>query len=138
MPVVDASIVVDWVAPGADPDSPAARLLVRLARGTDRVLAPRLLLEETTNALVAGIRRERWTGAQADAAFLLFRSLPVDLVDQPHDLDRAYELSRRYDEHPVYDLVYVALAERFGEQLVTADAALRHRLAAMPFIVGPT
>jgi predicted nucleic acid-binding protein len=138
MPVVDASIVVDWVAPGADPDSPAVRVLARLARSTDRVLAPRLLLEETTNALVTGIRRGRWSGAQADAAFLLLRSLPVALVDEPQDLDRAYELSRRYDEHPVYDLVYVAVAERLGEQLVTADAALRRRLAAMQFIVGPT
>ena len=138
MPVVDASIVVDWVAPGIDPEGAAPRLLARLTRGNERVLAPRLLLEETTNALVTGIRRGRWSGAQADASFLLLRSLPVDLVDQPQDLDRAYELSRRYDEHPVYDLVYVALAERLGEQLVTADAALRHRLAAMPFIVGPT
>jgi predicted nucleic acid-binding protein len=137
MAVVDASIVVDWVAPGVDPGGPAARLLARLAQSTEAILAPRLVLEETANALVTGIRRHRWTGAQADAAFLLLRSLPVDLVDQPQDLDRAYELSRRYDEHPVYDLVYVAVAERLGEQLVTADDALRRRLAALPFIVGP-
>jgi predicted nucleic acid-binding protein len=60
------------------------------------------------------------------------------LARLPQDLDRAYELSRRYDEHPVYDLVYVAVSERLGEQLWTADDALRRRLAAMPFIVSPT
>lgn len=137
MPVVDASIVVDWVAPGVDSRGPAQRLLTRLARRGAPVRAPRLVLEEAANALVTGIRRGRWSGAQADAAFVLLRQLPIDLVDEPADLDRAWELSRRFDEHPVYDLIYVALAERLGEQLVTADDALRARLASLPFIVGP-
>ena len=52
-------------------------------------------------------------------------------------LDRAWELSRRFDEHPVYDMVYVAVAERLGTQLITADAALRTRLVTMPYVVGP-
>lgn len=138
MPVVDASIVVDWVAPGVDPNAAAGQLLTRFAEENVPVRAPRLLLEETTNALITGIRRRRWTGAQADEAFLLLRRLPVEVVDGPSDLDRAYELSRRYDEHPVYDLVYVALAERLGDQLFTADAALRSRLAGLPFILGPS
>jgi predicted nucleic acid-binding protein len=137
MPVVDASIVVDWVAPGSDPQGDAGRLLSRLAREAAPILAPRLLLEECANALVTGIRRRRWSGAQADAAYVLLQQLPVDLVDQPSDLDRAFELSRRYDEHPVHDMVYVAVAERLGEQLVTADDALRSRLGTLPFVVGP-
>jgi len=137
MPVVDASIVVDWLAPGVDPTGPAGRLLARLAKNEAPLLAPRLLFEETANALVSGIRRRRWTGAQADTAFLLLRQLPVRVVDQPSDLDRAWELSRRFDEHPVYDLIYVAVAERLREQLITADAALRARLVTMPFVVAP-
>lgn len=137
MPVIDASVVVDWVAPGVDPAGPAGRLLSRLAREKAPVLAPRLLMEETTNALITGIRRGRWTGAQADASFELLRRLPVALVDEPRDLDRAYELSRRFDEHPVYDLLYVALAERLGAELVTADQALRRRLGSMTFLVAP-
>ena len=60
------------------------------------------------------------------------------MVDEPQDLDRAYELSRRYDEHPVYDLLYVAVAERLGEQLVTADERLRRRVGALPFVIGPS
>jgi predicted nucleic acid-binding protein len=136
MPVVDASVVVDWVAPNVDRDGPAGRLLARLAREKAPVLAPRLLLEETANALITGIRRRRWSGAQADTAFSLLRQLPVKLVDQPEDLDRAFDLSRRYDEHPVHDLIYVAVAERLGERLVTADQALRTRLAPLTFVVG--
>ena len=137
MPVVDASIVVDWVAPGIDGDGPAGRLLSRLVSDGLPILGPRLLLEETTNALVTGIRRGRWSGAEADMAFQLLRQLPVRVVDVPADLDRAYELSRRYDEHPVDDLLYVAVAERLDEQLMTADENLRRRLATLPFVVGP-
>jgi len=137
MPVVDASIVVDWVAPGADPRGPAGRLLRRLAHGSAPLLAPRLLFEEVGNALITGIRRQRWSGAQADAAFAEVRRLPVRIVDQPSDIDRAWELARRFDEHPLYDLIYVAVAERVGDVLITADDDLRDRLSSLPFVLGP-
>lgn len=58
------------------------------------------------------------------------------LADEPADLDRAWELSRRYDEHPLYDMLYVALAERLEQQLITADTDLRRRLT-LPFLAGP-
>ncbi len=137
MPVVDASVVVDWVAPRVDQSGPAGRMLQRLVRESATVLAPRLLLEEVGNALLTGVRRDRWSGADADAAYALLRRLPVRLVDEPGDLDRAWDLSRRHDEHPVYDMLYVAVAERLGEPFVTADEALRRRLAAMPFVRPP-
>ena len=133
VPVVDASVVVDWVAPDADPDGPALRLLSRLAEEGQSVMAPRLLMAEVANALLTGVRRGRWDGASADIAFEGLRAMPVSLVDQPADLARAWDLSRRYDEHPVYDMVYVAVAERRGERLFTADAQLVRRLN-MPFV----
>jgi predicted nucleic acid-binding protein len=135
MPVVDASVVVDWVAPDADDDGPALQLLTQLIDSRERVLGPRLLIEEVTNALLTGCRRRRWDGRAADTAFTLLRRLPVELCDRPVDLDRAYELSRRYDEHPVYDMVYVALADRLGEPLLTADSALVRRLVGLPFVL---
>ena len=137
MPVVDASVVVDWVAPDADPHGPARKRLERWALADVRLVAPRLLPEEVANALLTGCRRGRWDGAEADAAYVLLRDLPVTLTDTAADLDRAWELSRRYDEHPVYDMVYVALAERIGEQLVTADDRLRERLVGLDFVEAP-
>jgi predicted nucleic acid-binding protein len=134
MPVVDASVAVDWVAPGVDPDGPAGRWLDRLVDRGQRLLAPRLFLEEVSNALLTGIRRRRWSGAEADVSFDLLSRLPVELVDTRADLDRAWELSRRYDEHPVYDMVYVAVAERVRQPFITADSALVSRLRALPFV----
>ncbi len=136
MPVVDASVVVDWVAPDADPTGPARLLLSHLAEADARVLAPRLLREEVANALLTGVRRSRWDGAAADSAFGLLARMPVSYVDDPDDLRLAWDLSRRYDEHPIYDLVYVAVAERLGDQLVTADERLLARVAGRPSVVA--
>lgn len=135
MPVVDASVVVDWVAPDSDPSLPARRLLAQWAEQDADVLAPRLLLEEVGNALLTGVRRDRWSGAQADTAFAALLRLPIQLRDTPADVARAYELSRRYDEHPIHDMIYIAMTERLGEQLVTADRRLPER-TLLPYVTA--
>ena len=137
MPVVDASVVVDWVAPDVDASSAAMATLRCLAKERADLLAPRLLFEEVANALLTGVRRRRWTGRAADASFGVLRRLPVQLVDDERDLDRAWELARRYDDHPLYDMLYVAVAERAATTLITADTSLRSRLALLPWVVAP-
>ena len=137
MPAVDASVVVDWVASSIAPTQPSIALLARLAAEDVEILAPRLLLEEVSNALLTWIRRGRWSGAAADAAHSLLSDLPVTLADEPRDLVRAWDLARRYDNHPVDDMVYVDLAERCGMQLVTADSALRAALAGFDWVIAP-
>ena len=137
MPVVDASVVVDWVAPGVDPSAPAVRLLGQFAADEADLVAPRLLLEEVSNALLTGVRRGRWTGREADASHALLLQLPIRLLDDGRDMAHAWDLARRYDNHAIYDLVYVALAERRRLQLVTADRSLRELLAAFEWVVGP-
>lgn len=137
MPVVDASVVVDWVAPDVDPSGAAHRLLSRLAAAGAPLFAPRLLPEEVGNALLTGVRRGRWDGVAADRSFALLARLPVRLADVAGDLSRAWDLSRRYDEHPIYDMVYVALAERLDEELFTADERLRSRVESLGFVRAP-
>jgi predicted nucleic acid-binding protein len=137
VPVVDASVVVDWIAPDADPSLPTVGALTRLVEDRAQLVAPRLLMEEVSNALLTGVRRRRWSGAAADAAHALLRDLPVRLVDEPRDLDRAWDLARRYDDHPIYDMLYVAVAERRRTELVTADRALRERLVGVDWLLAP-
>ena len=137
MPVIDASVVVDWVSPEASATTPAVLLFNRLAAGGAELIGPRLLLEEVSNSLVTGIRRKRWTGAAADASHALLLQLPIRLRDDARDLARGWELARRYDNHPVYDMVYVALAERVGTDLFTADEGLRQRLAHLGWVHTP-
>ncbi|MGZ5418288.1 MAG: hypothetical protein ACXWDI_14015, partial [Nocardioides sp.] len=42
----------------------------------------------------------------------------------------------RYDQHPIYDTLYVAVAERLGQRLVTADRALASRVARLGFVTS--
>jgi len=137
VPVVDASLVVDWVIPAADPALPAQAVLRRLVETAEDLLAPRLLLEEVSNALLTGVRRKRWTGAQADTAHSLLVELPVRLLDEPRDRTRAWDLARRYDNHPIYELVYVALAERRGTTLITQDRSLKRALVGLEWVLTP-
>jgi len=136
VPVVDASVVVDLIAPDVGPDSPARALFASWARADAELLAPGLLWLETTNALLTGIRRGRWSGADADGAATLLRRLPVRRVAEDHA--HAFELARRYENWPVCDMVYVAVAERAGTEFVTADAKLRARLAHLGWVKLPT
>jgi predicted nucleic acid-binding protein len=137
MPVVDASVVIDLIAPDVAADSAARALFGRWAGTDTELLAPGLLWLETANALLTGIRRGRWSGADADGAAALLQRLPVRRVDADADSSRAFELARRYDNWPVYDMLYVALAERTRDEFVTADRGLQARLAHLGWVKGP-
>jgi len=136
MPVVDASVVVDLVAPDVSTGAPARLLVEKLVAEGKDLTAPSLLWLEASNALLTGVRRGRWDGAAADSAFALLDRIPLRPADTPADRERAFDLARRYDNWPVYDMVYVALAERLRTELYTADERLRARLAHLPWVLG--
>jgi predicted nucleic acid-binding protein len=60
---------------------------------------------------------------EAETAFDLLQQSGIDLRPSVPLLPRAMELARRIG-HPVYDCVYLALAEREQATLVTADLQL--------------
>jgi predicted nucleic acid-binding protein len=113
------------------------KTLHRLSRGNDAVMAPELLYVECASVLVAGVRRNRWSGSDADAAYGLLMRLPVQAVSDRRHLERAWELSRRYDNHPVYDMLYAATAEAVGTVLITADETLLQRLGHLGWVQRP-
>jgi predicted nucleic acid-binding protein len=112
--------------------------LRRLVRQDEEILAPDLLFVECASVLAAGVRRTRWTGAAADAAYGLLMQLPVRTVSDRRHLERAWELARRYDNHPVYDMLYVATAEAAGTVFITADDMLLKRLSHLGWVRGPS
>lgn len=113
------------------------RLLARLESAGAELHAPHLLIQEVANALLTGVRRGRWTPVAADDAFTTLDQLPLIRYSVNNDLERAWDLARRYDEHPFYDMVYVAAAERLGTVLITSDQRLRDRIRRPELVVGP-
>jgi predicted nucleic acid-binding protein len=122
--VVDASIVVKWVIPEVLSDEAD-----RVRDGEAEVLAPDLLLVEVANALWRKTTARDISVREADAAFDLVRHSGVDFHPTGPLLPRAMDVARRL-AHPVYDCVYLALAEREQAVLVTADQRLLRRLSA--------
>ena len=65
----------------------------------------RYIEEEVAKALLTGIRRERWSGAAADSACRRLRTLAIRLIDDDRGREHAWDLSRRFDNHPIDDLL---------------------------------
>ena len=137
MTVVDASLVVEFLAPDAVDGDAATRLFDHWAQTDANLHAPAMLPLEVMNALLTGVRRQRWDGEAADVASSFVAALPITLHDEQRDRARAWELARRYDNYPIYDMLYVALAERLGEPLVTVDDKLRRRLMPLGMVLRP-
>jgi predicted nucleic acid-binding protein len=126
--VVDASVAAKWVL--REPDTPAA--LALLATG-DLMAAPELLRLEGAGAITRALRAGRIEREFADNALQhwlqYLASGTVELLPDSRDLARASHLSCDL-RHPLPDCLYLALAERLGCELLTADATFARRAPA--------
>ena len=88
-------------------------------RGT-QLAAPDLLIAETLNAFWKIARRGNSVPDRRDVFEALDR---IRVVPSRPLAGRAAELAERFD-HPVYDCLYLALAEAEADVLLTADKRL--------------
>ena len=113
--VVDASVAVKWLV--AEEESDAAH---RLAASDEDLHAPRLLASEVANAVWRKARLGEVERSRAGALIATVPSMPVGWhMDEELGAD-SIRLALAHDR-PVYDCVYLALAQRIGALLVTAD-----------------
>jgi predicted nucleic acid-binding protein len=120
--VVDASVAVKWVV-----DEPGSRAAAALLESPILWLAPRLMVVEVAAAIrrkVTGHELRAHLGLGALSAVLdAVREGTVKLVDDEGLVMDALLLSLGL-AHRVPDCLYLALAEREGCALATADARL--------------
>lgn len=133
MLVVDASVLVPILV-----HEPGSALARALAHAEPDLVAPELLLAEALNALWKKQRLGQIDDAARVEAVDLIGPPLVTLVPIPPLAVRASALARELD-HPVYDCLYLALAEREAVPLVTDDRRLRALAAQLPSlrIVSP-
>jgi len=122
--IIDASVALKWVIPEVLSDKAD-----RLRAGDDEILAPDLLLVDAANALWKKTVSREISPAEADRALDLLSESGIDLRPTAPLLTRAMDIARRLN-HPVYDCVYLALADREQASFVTADRRLLRRVPA--------
>ena len=119
--VIDSSVALKWYV--QEHDSALARPLLGL-----RLVAPDLMVAELANALWKKIRKGEADAAPAKAALAHVRQA-VTLVPSPALIPEAFILSVEL-LHPVYDCVFLALAEEFDLPLITGDGKFCRRAQA--------
>ncbi len=120
--VIDASVACKWFFD--EPLSPEAR---RLATDHVTFVAPDMILAECANAAWRRVRSDEIAPVHA-RAFL--NSLPLwfeSLAPAAELHETAFEMAHELG-HPVYDCLYLALAERARARVVTADRAFAERV----------
>ena len=131
--VLDSNVGIKWLLV-EDQSDKARDVRDAFIRGVHELLAPDVFLIEAAHAFTRAQRQGRITDAEA-RLFVgdLLTALP-QLHPYPPLLPRAVAISLR-ERHNVYDCLYVALAEREGCELLTADDRMIGNLrASFPFI----
>jgi predicted nucleic acid-binding protein len=106
------------------PDEAQARALALLrehAADRERLKAPMLIMYETANAVWQAERRGRISTVQSNEILQAAAKLDIELHKM--DWSESLPMARQF-ERSAYDAAYLALAQRLGENLVTADERL--------------
>ena len=131
MPVcVDASFVVRLLLGGEEADRASARWAGWMNAG-ERVLAPELMLAETTNALHRCGQAGLLQPAEVDEAVRHVGALGIELSPMAPLVGPALSLARRLALPAAYDAFYLALAERESAELWTADLRLTRAVSGV-------
>jgi len=117
--VVDASVAVQWFA--REPGSEASAALVE---GNQPLIAPDIMPLEVANALWKKARHGDVPAGDLQPAVTRILASDITLVPTLTLLERSVRLAVEIS-HPVYDCVYLVLAEERGAPLASLDARLR-------------
>lgn len=121
--VIDASTLMAALLPDEPTKEAARRVLERFAEEDLELIAPTLLAYEVANSLLKAERKpERGVSEEAtDAILEEVNRLGIPLL--PVSMEEMVSMARRFNRW-AYDASYLALAEREGIPLVTADKRL--------------
>jgi predicted nucleic acid-binding protein len=128
--VCDASVLFKLAVP--EPESALAKTLV----ASSEVIVPELVYAEIGNAMWGYMRRTGIGLADAEALLDLLDEAPLSVSPIRPYLRRALSIAATL-QHPIYDCVYLALAEGLGVELVTADQRFLSALRHVPLASAP-
>ena len=122
--VIDASAVLKSLLAETD-SAPADALIASHRDGSSSLIAPDLIVAEVGYAVWKRCEvRRQITAREAREAFTDFLALGVLLHPSAALAGAAMNIAIR-EHHPIYDCLYIALAEQASCAFVTADEKLR-------------
>jgi predicted nucleic acid-binding protein len=121
--VIDASVALKWFLA----DEPNAAQAFAIVQGETMLIAPDILIAEVCNAAWRSARLGRITQDQVNEIAVALPRFFDALIGAADLAPRAVAIAGQLD-HPVYDCLYVALAEAQEANLVTADTRLLGKL----------
>jgi predicted nucleic acid-binding protein len=131
--VVDASVAIKWVVKEIDSQK-ARQLRDDCRKGITELIAPDHYPLELANSLT---KLERRGILIPPASLTLLSDIlmdPISLIPHAPLLFHAAAISSK-SRLAVYDCLYVALAEREGCELVTADVKMFRNLSESPIVM---
>lgn len=133
--VIDTSVDIKTYVQEQD-SAKAIRLRDEFNQGVHQIIAPDIFPTEMCNVLMILERGGKIKPGDADLFFRQFLSQLPPLFAAVSLLPRALEIAKLFQQ-TVYDCLYVALAEREGYELVTADDKLVKAVqSALPFVIS--
>lgn len=133
--VLDSNVALKWVLAELD-SAKANNLRQAFCNHVHELLAPDIFPAEIAHALTRAERRNIIQPPRGKALLTDVLSTSPQLHPYLPLLDRAFDISS-VNRQGVYDCLYVALAEREGCELITADQKLITNLQfRFPFIVS--
>jgi len=130
--VIDTSVDIKTYVQEQD-SGKAVRLRNDYHKGVHELIAPDIFPTEMCNVLMILERSGKIKPGEADLFFMQFLIEVPPLVAAVPLLPRALEIAKQFRQ-TVYDCLYIALAEREGCELVTADDKLVNAVqTTLPF-----
>ncbi|MFA0751897.1 MAG: hypothetical protein SLRJCFUN_002300 [Candidatus Fervidibacter sp.] len=132
--VINASVVVKWLLPDEPLVPEARRLLQEFQEGQwQEFIVPEFCMREVANALWVACQRQRITQEEVWAGWSALAQMNLTVFPDP-PLDAVLEFALRYGV-PVYDSIYLVLAQDEQCPLLTADERLWRAVAGqLPFV----
>ena len=125
---VDASVALKWFLP----EERLADEALAIIRDGSGLIAPDILVAEVCNGAWRSARLGRIGQDQVDEIAAILPRIFEALIGAASLAPRAVAIAAAID-HPVYDCLYVALAEVRQVPLITADARLLGKLRSTPW-----
>lgn len=125
--VIDASVAIKWLVHEHD-----SWMAVQLRDAGQALYAPFLLASEIANILWNKARMGEINKESAMRSSNLAMNFPLRWANDVDLLSEAVEISLAID-HPAYDCMYIALANRIRGTLVTADTRLTRAVASTSY-----